>query len=59
MTAFDRARIGYDVFLDPQEPTYQRAIAGMLGELVDSGTIPVREMTLHQCADCGRTLHHS
>ena len=59
MTAFERARIGYDVFLDPQEPTYQKAIAGMLGELVDSGTVPVQEMTLHQCADCGRTLHHS
>jgi methionyl-tRNA synthetase len=59
MTAFARARIGYDFFLDPQDPGYQRAIAGMLRELVENGTVPMRELTLHQCADCGRTLHHS
>ncbi len=58
-TAFEKARIGWDVFLDPQEEDYRRAIAGMLRELVENGTVPVRETTLHQCADCGRTLHHS
>jgi methionyl-tRNA synthetase len=59
MAAFDGARIGYDAFLDPQDPRYQRAIAGMLRELVENGTVPMREYTLHQCSDCGRTLHHS
>lgn len=58
-TAFERARIGYEVFLDPQRQDYQLAIAGMLGEMVAAGTIPMREMTLHQCSDCERTLHHS
>jgi methionyl-tRNA synthetase len=59
MAAFDGARIGYDAFLDPQDPAYQRAIAGMLSEMVANGTLPMREVTLRQCADCGRTLHHS
>jgi methionyl-tRNA synthetase len=59
MSAFDRARIGYDAFLDPQDPGYQQAIAGMLSEMVTNGTVPMREVTLHQCSDCGRTLHHS
>jgi methionyl-tRNA synthetase len=57
--AFDLARIGYDAFLDPQNPKYQRAVAGMLTELVTSGAVPMREFTLHQCRDCERTLHHS
>jgi methionyl-tRNA synthetase len=59
VTAFDLARIGYDAFLDPLDPGYLNAVAGMLTELVDNGTLPMREMTLHACADCGRTMHHS
>jgi methionyl-tRNA synthetase len=59
MAAFTGARIGYDAFLDPQDAAYQQAIAGMLGEMVANGTAVMREVTLHQCADCGRTLHHS
>jgi methionyl-tRNA synthetase len=59
LSAFSLARIGYDEFLDPQDQAYRSAIAGMLSELVDSGVVPMREMTLHRCADCGRTLHHS
>ena len=59
MAAYQGARIGWDFFLDPQDQAYQRAIAGMLRELVERGTVPMREMTLHRCADCGRTLHHS
>jgi methionyl-tRNA synthetase len=59
MSSFDRARIGYDVFLDPQDQAYQRAVAGMLREMVENGTVPMQEFTLHQCSDCGRTLHHS
>jgi methionyl-tRNA synthetase len=59
LSAFSLAGIGYDAFLDPQDAAYQSAIAGMLSELVESGVVPMREMTLHRCADCGRTLHHS
>jgi methionyl-tRNA synthetase len=59
MSAFDLARISYDAFLDPQDPGYQAAIAGMLTEMVDCGALPMKELTLHQCGDCGRTLHHS
>ncbi|MDP9221690.1 MAG: class I tRNA ligase family protein [Actinomycetota bacterium] len=58
-TAYDLARIGYDVFLDPQDADYQRAIAGSLREMVTNGTVPMEEYTLDQCSDCGRTLHHS
>ena len=59
LAAFRDARIGYDAFQDPQDADYQQAIAGMLRELVERGTIPMRRTTLHQCADCERTLHHS
>lgn len=59
ITAFELAGIGYDAFLDPLEPDYQRAIAGMLTHLVDNGTLPMREVTLYACADCDRTMHHS
>jgi methionyl-tRNA synthetase len=59
LSAFDLARISYDAFLDPQDPPYQRAVAGMLTEMVENGSVPMREMTLHECSDCGRTLHHS
>jgi methionyl-tRNA synthetase len=58
-TAFELAGIGYDVFLDPEDFRYQQAIASMLSEMVTNGTIPMEEVTLHQCSDCGRTLHHS
>ncbi|HEX6869655.1 MAG TPA: class I tRNA ligase family protein [Micromonosporaceae bacterium] len=59
MAAFTGARIGYDTFLDPQHDDYRRAIATMLREMVTGGTIPMLDITLHQCGDCGRTLHHS
>ncbi|GIG56169.1 hypothetical protein Lfu02_05410 [Longispora fulva] len=59
MAAFDGARIGYDAFLDPQAPHYRRAIARILRELVENGTVPMREYTLLRCTDCERTLHHS
>lgn len=58
-TAFGLARIGYDVFLDPQDPHFEQAVLGMLTELVARGKLPVREVTMHACADCGRTLHHA
>jgi methionyl-tRNA synthetase len=57
--SFEQARIGWDFFLDPQDAGYRRAIAGMLEELVTGGAVPMEEYTLHRCADCDRTLHHS
>jgi methionyl-tRNA synthetase len=59
LDAFRLGRISYDTFVDPQEPAYERAIAGVVGEMVQRGALPMREITLHACADCGRTLHHS
>ncbi len=58
-TAFDLAGIGYDVFLDPQDPQFEHAVLDMLTELVARGITPIREVTMHECADCGRTLHHA
>lgn len=57
--AFELAGIGYDVFLDPEEADFQRAVTGMLTELVTSGAARMRQVTMHVCADCGRTMHHS
>jgi methionyl-tRNA synthetase len=31
----------------------------MVSEMVARGTLPMRELTLHACADCHRTLHHA
>ena len=58
-TAFDLARIGYDVFLDPEQPEFERAVNLMLNEMLGNGSLEMREMVLHQCSDCGRTLHHA
>jgi methionyl-tRNA synthetase len=59
LTAFERSRIGWDFFLDPQDDDYRASIATLLEELVEAGTIPMEPYTLHRCADCARTLHHS
>jgi methionyl-tRNA synthetase len=58
-TAFELAGIGWDMFLDPEDAAFQRAVTGMLSELVADGVIDMREITMHACADCGRTMHHS
>ena len=52
-------RIGHDIFIDPELPAFEHAITGMLSELLANGTSQMREMVLHQCSDCARTLHHS
>ncbi|GAA3301236.1 class I tRNA ligase family protein [Dactylosporangium vinaceum] len=57
--AFRRARIDYDAFIDPRAPGYAEAMATMAGRLVESGALPQRTITLHRCAGCARTLHHS
>jgi methionyl-tRNA synthetase len=59
LEAFGRARIGWDTFLDPiRDPGFAPVIAGFLAELVERGSLPMRELTLHRCAGCRRTLHH-
>lgn len=57
--AFELGRIGHDIFIDPELPSFETAITSILGELLARGALQVREMVLHQCSDCGRTLHHS
>lgn len=57
--AFELAGIGYDVFLDPEEAKFQHAVTGMLTEMISSGAARMRQVTMHVCADCGRTMHHS
>src|SRR3712207_1667967 len=58
-TAFDLARIGYDAFIDPEQPAFERAVNSMLNQMLADGSLEMREMVLHQCSDCGRTLHHA
>jgi methionyl-tRNA synthetase len=59
LEAFRRGRIHYDAFVDPQEPQYGRSIAGMVSDMVQRGAVPMQEVTLHACEECGRTMHHS
>ena len=53
------ARIGYDRFSDPLEDDHAPIVRQLMNELVASGAAPLREVTLHACADCARTLHES
>ena len=53
------ARIGYDYFTDPLGDGHTPIIRQLMNHLVTSGAAPLREVTLHACADCGRTLHES
>ena len=56
---YERSRIGYDRFSDPLEDDHAPIIRQLVNELVASGAAPLREVTLHACADCSRTLHES
>lgn len=58
-SAFSLGRIGHDIFIDPELLSFESAITGMLSQLLANGALEMREMVLHQCSDCGRTLHHS
>jgi methionyl-tRNA synthetase len=58
-SAFTLGRIEHDIFIDPELPLFERVVTGMLSELLAKGALQMREMVLHQCSDCGRTLHHS
>jgi len=53
------ARIGFDYFTDPLGDEHTPIIRQLMNHLVTSGAAPLREVTLHACADCGRTLHES
>ncbi len=57
--AYSMARIDTDAAVDPQDRRHQRELAGILNELVADGTFALAQLTLHGCADCGRTMHHS
>ena len=57
--AYELARINCDAHVDPEDRGHQAVIASMVRDLVDDGTFGLREMTLHACDGCGRTLHHS
>ncbi|TCO51858.1 methionyl-tRNA synthetase [Kribbella antiqua] len=56
---YELARIGYDRFTDPLEDEHAPIIRQLMNHLVTSGATPLREVTLHACTDCGRTLHES
>jgi methionyl-tRNA synthetase len=59
-SAFDLARISYDVLLDPAvDADYRDAVAGLLGELVETRAVAVDDVPLAVCAGCDRTLHHA
>jgi methionyl-tRNA synthetase len=56
--AMYRARIGCDVYLDPEQSDHQAAVARLASHLAD-GPFGLRDYTLSACSDCGRTLHNS
>ncbi|MEO9236549.1 MAG: class I tRNA ligase family protein, partial [Jatrophihabitantaceae bacterium] len=56
--ALFRARVGCDVYLDPQQAAHQQAVAE-LADYIAGHACELRELTLHACSDCGRTLHNS
>lgn len=59
-SAFDVARISYDLLLDPAaDVDYRDTVAGLLAELVDSKAVAVDDVPLALCAQCDRTLHHA
>lgn len=59
-TAFEQARIAYDIVLDPAEDAdYRKAVDRLLAELVRSGGLALEETAFHVCEACERTLHHA
>jgi methionyl-tRNA synthetase len=58
--AWQRGRVGYDVFVDPaNDPAYRRGVSGLLTELVDRKAVDLADIALYRCVDCGRTMHHA
>ena len=56
--ALDLARVTCDRYLDPQLPAHHESVASLAGYFAETAC-ELREITLHACADCGRTLHNS
>jgi methionyl-tRNA synthetase len=56
--ALAQARIECDVYLDPQLAAHQQAVAELADHLARTAC-EFRDLSLHACADCGRTLHNS
>jgi methionyl-tRNA synthetase len=57
---FGRARISYDLFVEPQhDADYRDAVAALVRELVAGGAAVERETVLLRCEGCRRTLHHA
>ena len=57
---FDRLRVTHDVFVEPlAAPAYRATVARFLGELVDTGAVPVEEWVAPACPSCPGTLHHA
>jgi methionyl-tRNA synthetase len=60
LSAYRQAGVGWDTFVDPaRDPDFVPTVAGFVAGMVQRGTLTMREMTLHRCRDCARTLHHS
>lgn len=57
--AWAAAGIVADDSFDPQDPGQQAEAARTAGELLADGVLELRELTLHRCATCRRTLHHA
>ncbi|WBQ02545.1 class I tRNA ligase family protein [Kribbella sp. CA-293567] len=59
LSTYRLARIGFDRFSDPLGDEHAPIVRSLMNHLVASGATPLRELTLHACGDCGRTLHES
>lgn len=58
--AFARARIEYDIFVDPEsDSAYRQATADLLTELVNAKAVVVEDTEFARCDGCGRTMHHA
>src|SRR5262249_24043773 len=60
LAAYTGARLSWEAYYDPsRDAGYRAAVARVVADLVERGAAPLREIILHACAGCGRTLHHS
>ncbi|WP_018353150.1 class I tRNA ligase family protein [Longispora albida] len=57
--AYQKARIGYDAFVDTRDDVFHQAMAHVVGAMTDRGGLKLKEITLLRCSDCARTLHSS
>jgi methionyl-tRNA synthetase len=58
--ALRAARVGYDVFTDPQaDAAYRESVRHLVAELVARKAAAVEQTWLSRCGGCGRTLHQA